>query len=76
MEMANEDSDMIFYGYHNVLLEWKCPTTMVTGLYRGVGSEDKAELNRLVQQTKLSNQPEWWKNSSHQHSLSVGLKAA
>ena len=49
--------------------------TTLIGLYRGVGSEDKAKLNRLVQQTKLSNQPELCSNSSHQHSVSVGLKA-
>jgi len=49
--------------------------TTVSGLYSGVGSEDKAELNRLMQQTKLSSQPELCSNSSHQHSISAGLKA-
>lgn len=75
MKMADVDSDVIFYDYYNVLLEYKCPTNHC-GLYRGAGTEEKVKLNRLGQQNKLSNQPELCSNSFHQHSVSVGLKAA
>lgn len=47
----------------------------MSGQYRGVGSEEKAEVETLGQQTKLSNQPGAHSNRFLQPSVSVGIKA-